>query len=254
MPKRRSSIGDLSSPQRVYLTNSEHKLSIHSQSNVGALQVLWSVATVLFLTIGLFLGFGTNPFAEATLVDWIGGVTTAAAVLIVILALLLNDRQNARQFKGNDENKPGCFVEVLRNGSKQHIDIQEVVVGDVVLLQPGQLVPCDGVFLSGHNVFCDESRMTGHADEIIKMTYDDCIASDRRPASVDHGNSEGDKSQRKMNSFDVELGMEPPDQDCFLVGGCKVLAGTGSYVVTSVGKNCLSGRIITGLTLYPFSH
>lgn len=34
---------------------------------------------------------------------------------------------------------------------------QDVVVGDIALLEPGEIVPCDGVFLSGHNCRCDES-------------------------------------------------------------------------------------------------
>ena len=164
------------------------------------------------------------------------------------MAKLLSDQQNARHFERNHQNKKSNLVEVLRNGSKQHINIQDVVVGDVVLLQPGEVVPCDGVFLSGHNVLCDESSITGHADEIMKAVYEDCIVLDRRFSEIYHDNSEGDRTQRDTNSFGTEHGIEPPDQDCFLVGGSKVLAGTGFYVVTSVGKHCLMGRITMGLT------
>jgi len=204
---------------------------------------------VLFLTFSLFLGFGTTLFTESNPVDWVGVTTTVAAVLIIVLAILLSDQQNARHSKENDQNRKYNLVEVLRNGSKHHINIQDVVVGEVVLLQPGKVVPCDGVFLSGHNVLCDESSMTGHADESMKAIYDDCIALDRRFAEIYHGNSEGHRTQRNTNSFGTEHDIELPDKDCFLVGGSKVLAGTGSYVVTSVGKHCFTGRITMGLTL-----
>jgi magnesium-transporting ATPase (P-type) len=82
----------------------------------------------------------------------------------------------------------------------------------------------------------------------MKAVYEDCIVLDRRSSETYHDNSEGDKTQRDTNSFGTEHGIEPPDQDCFLVGGSKVLAGTGSYVVTSVGKHCIMGRITMGLT------
>ncbi|KAH8985212.1 hypothetical protein EDB92DRAFT_1818751 [Lactarius akahatsu] len=40
----------------------------------------------------------------------------------------------------------------IRDGGEWQIDIHEVIVGDVVLLEPGEVIPCNGVFLSGHNI------------------------------------------------------------------------------------------------------
>ncbi len=54
------------------------------------------------------------------------------------------------------------------NGGERQIHVHQVVVGDVVLLEPGEVTPCDGVFLSGHNVQCDESSATGESDAIKK--------------------------------------------------------------------------------------
>lgn len=192
-------------------------------------QAPWSIATVTLLVLSLFL----NPLTKGTPVDWVEGIKTVVAVYAIILAGSLN--------KGHNKIKEDRIVKVLRNGSEHQIDVQQVVVGDVVRLEPGKLAPCDGVFLSGHNVLCDESAMTGHADEIMKISYDDCKARHRRLSPVGYGISEGDSPQ---NSF----GMEPLDQDCFLIAGSKVLAGNGSYVVTSVGIHCLNGRITTGLS------
>jgi len=49
--------------------------------------------------------------------------------------------------------------------------IHSVVVGDVVLFEPGEIIPCDGIFLSHHNVRCDESGATGESDVIKKVSY-----------------------------------------------------------------------------------
>jgi len=54
--------------------------------------------------------------------------------------------------------------------------IHSVVVGDVVLFDPGENIPCDGIFVSHHNVWCDESGATGKSDAIKKLSYHECIA------------------------------------------------------------------------------
>jgi len=50
------------------------------------------------------------------------------------------------------------------------------VVGDVALLEPEEIVPCDCIFLSGHNFKCDESAATGESDAIKKVSYTDRLA------------------------------------------------------------------------------
>lgn len=59
---------------------------------------------------------------------------------------------------------------------------QEVVVGDIALLEPGEIVPCDGVFISGHNCRCDESAATGESDAIRKVSWDDWTALRKKHA------------------------------------------------------------------------
>ena len=56
-----------------------------------------------------------------------------------------------------------------------------MVVGDIALLELGEVIPCDGVFLSGHNLKCDESGVTGELDAIKKVFYDECITRRIRP-------------------------------------------------------------------------
>ena len=95
----------------------------------------------------------------------------------------LNDWQKERQFQTLNEKKEERGVKVIRNGAERIVDVHEVVVGDIATLEPGEIVPCDGVFLSGHNVKCDESGATGESDAIRKLSYEECIrAHDRGEA------------------------------------------------------------------------
>lgn len=132
----------------------------------------------------------------------------------------LNDFQKERQFQSLNEKKEERGVKVIRNDVEQIIDIKQVVVGDVALLEPGEIVPCDGVFLSGHNVKCDESGATGESDAIRKVSYDDLM---KTPKGQEHGHT-----------------------DCFIVSGSKVLEGYGRYVVIAVGTKSFNGRIMMG--------
>lgn len=132
----------------------------------------------------------------------------------------LNDWQKERQFQTLNEKKEERGVKVIRNGVEQVIDIRAVVVGDIALLEPGEIIPCDGVFLSGHNVKCDESGATGESDAIRKISYEDCMRQQK--------------------------GFEHAHQDCFMVSGSKVLEGYGQYVVIAVGTKSFNGRIMMG--------
>ncbi|KAL2508992.1 Calcium-transporting ATPase 12 [Forsythia ovata] len=53
------------------------------------------------------------------------------------------------------------LVIVLRNGLMQQILYKKLVVGDVVYLKKGDKVPADGLFLDGHSLELDESKITG---------------------------------------------------------------------------------------------
>ena len=95
------------------------------------------------------------------------------------------------------------------------------------MLEPGEVVPCDGIFLSGHNVKCDESGATGESDAIKKVSYEECIAP---------------KYQSGAGGRDL-----PSHTDCFIVSGSRVLEGVGSYMVIAVGTKSFNGRIMMAL-------
>ncbi|KAH9033383.1 calcium-translocating P-type ATPase [Lactarius pseudohatsudake] len=212
--------------------------------------VLLSIAAVVSLALGLFQDFGTHRPQGEPPVDWVEGVAIIVAILVVVAVGSLNDWQEERQFRALNEKKEERLVKVIRDGEERQIDVHQVVVGDVVLLEPGEVAPCDGIFLSGYNVWCDESTATGESDAIKKLSYDECIAlRDKRVMEFDPDGPTGDgesvsASQRTANPSGLEsLG----HADCFIVSGSKIVAGVGSYVVISVGTKNFNGRIMMAL-------
>jgi len=104
--------------------------------------------------------------------------------------------------------------------------LQEVVVGDIALLAPGEIIPCDGIFLSGHNVTCDESAMRGETTVVKKAPFSQCVALKQvHPQHVVDANNHGSAPRDTWKHC----------MDCFIVSGSKVLGGFGRYVVVAVG-------------------
>ena len=60
----------------------------------------------------------------------------------------LNDWQKECQFQTPSEKKDERGVTVIRDGVEMVVDIKQVVVGDIALVEPGEIVPCDVVFLA----------------------------------------------------------------------------------------------------------
>lgn len=202
-------------------------------------QILLTIAAVVSLALGLYQDLGAPThytFDDQNCpppqgcadpkVDWVEGVAICVAIAIVILVGSINDWQKERQFKKLNEKREDRTVKVIRGGTEMVINVRDVVVGDIALLEPGEIIPVDGVFIRGHNVRCDESGATGESDAIKKFSYQECI--DER-STLQPGKS--------------------AKRDCFMVSGSKVLEGVGEYVVISVGKNSFNGRILMGRCL-----
>ena len=158
---------------------------------------------------------------------WAQGAAIITAILIVVLVGSLNNWKKEKLIGVLNEKKEHRLVKVIRDDEAKQIHADEVVVGDIVLIEPGDVIPCDGIFLSGHNVRCDESNVTRESDTIKKVSYEECIAlRDKRLTELDPGGPSGDGEL---------LGRA----DCFIVSGSKVLEGVGSYVVIAVGTKSL---------------
>jgi Mg2+-importing ATPase len=58
---------------------------------------------------------------------------------------------------------------VLRDGKEQEISIEEVVPGDVVILNAGDVIPGDCVILESKDLFADEAALTGETYPVEKQ-------------------------------------------------------------------------------------
>jgi P-type Ca2+ transporter type 2C len=184
--------------------------------------ILLTVAAVVSLALGIFQSVRPKTGETGANVEWVEGVAIVVAILIVVVVGAANDWQKERQFVKLNKKKDERFVKVKRSGKSLEISVYDVLVGDVMHLEPGDLIPVDGIYIDGHNLKCDESSATGESD-IIKKT----------PATQVFRAIENHEPLGKM--------------DPFILSGGKVTEGLGTFLVTSVGIYSSYGKTMMSL-------
>jgi len=184
--------------------------------------ILLSIAAAISLAIGLYQTFGTKHDPSHPKIEWVEGVAIIVAIVIVVVVGSLNDYQKERQFVKLNAKKQDRDVNVIRSGKTMEISVFDILVGDVVHLEPGDMIPVDGIFIDGHNVKCDESQTTGESDLLRKT-----------PADTVYAAIENHESTRKL--------------DPFILSGAQVTEGVGTFLVTSTGVNSSYGKTLMSL-------
>lgn len=157
------------------------------------LQIL-IVAAVVSLAVGLY---------DDPTTGYVEGVAILAAVLLVSFVTAINDDQKERQFRALSAVNDDVDIVVLREGKPTQIPVDQIVIGDVISLQAGDKIPCDGVLVSCDGCECNESTLTGEPDDVMKNLHD----------------------------------------DPFLLSGCTMEAGSAQFIATAVGENSQWGII-----------
>ncbi|CAK9021457.1 Plasma membrane calcium-transporting ATPase 3 (PMCA3) (Plasma membrane calcium ATPase isoform 3) (Plasma membrane calcium pump isoform 3) [Durusdinium trenchii] len=169
--------------------------------------------------VSLFLGLVVEHDYEH---GWIEGVSILVSVTVVVNVTAATDYSKAADFRRQsielDNQKK---VNVLRAGESETIHPAELVVGDVVRLSVGDILPADGVLLNASDIKMDESALTGETELLPKGLW--------RAGS----------SRNLAGSSDRV--------DPFIVSGTNVMHGSGRMLVTAVGRNSMQGKILARL-------
>lgn len=153
----------------------------------------------------------------SAIVSGILGDAESAAVIVIVITInaILGTVQTvkAEQSLQSLKNLSGPEAKVLRDGAAVIVPARELVVGDVILLEAGDMVPADGRLIENASLKINESALTGESLAVEKST-----------AAI---------------SEDVPLG----DRTNMLFSGSFVTYGRGKAVVTDIGMETEVGRI-----------
>lgn len=154
----------------------------------------------------------------AACVSMFTGNLDSSIVIFVVITMnaVLGTAQHIKAQKSLDSLKAMSApnARVIRNGVQTEIPSSEVVVGDILLIEAGNVAPADGRLIEAASLQVNESALTGESLSVLKTT-------------------------EKLDRDDLPLG----DRINMLYSGSTVGNGRGVAVVTGVGMDTEIGKI-----------
>lgn len=169
----------------------------------------------------VFIGQFKNPLiyilllagvASAFVGEVVDSQVIAVAVLInVIIGYIQEDKANSAL------NKLKLMIEhhaqVIRDGQELDILTSELVIGDILVLKPGQLIAADARIFKLANLETNEASLTGESASVLKT----------------------------IKPVPLKTGLA--DRKSMIYAGTSILSGTGLAVVIATGKDTELGKI-----------
>jgi Cu+-exporting ATPase len=128
----------------------------------------YSMIAVLFPTLFAAAGVELGLYFD----------TSAMIIALILLGRFLETRakgQTSEAIKKLIGLNPKTAL-VIRDGGEKEIAIEDVQVGDLILVRPGERVPVDGIIREGYSSI-DESVITGESIPIEKKAGDEVIGA-----------------------------------------------------------------------------
>ena len=144
-------------------------------------------------------------------------------VILVTASTLLEFFEEYRSNKAAEKLKElvATTTSVIRDGKEIKIPIKDVVIGDIVLLSAGSMIPADLRIIEDKDLFVGQSSLTGESDAVRKITNSEVSLED-----ID-------------NISDL-------DTICFM--GTNVISGSAKGVVIKTADSTYFGKVAHTLT------
>ena len=122
---------------------------------------------------------------------------------------------------------------VIRNGKEQKIDIEEIVLGDVILLSQGDQIPSDSYVLEGE-VEVNEALLTGESDLILKSKEDKLLSGSYVTSGKCYAKVEKVGEDNFANSI-ISATKKYKENNSELINSMKKVTKFTSFVIIPVG-------------------
>jgi len=180
-----------------------------------ALKDLMVRILILAAIVSIVLGC---TFSEDPSKDWVDGVSIVVAVLIVVLVGSITDYQKENKFHElNEVQSEGTKYKLIRNGEPQDHISDDLLVGDLIMINYGDIMAADILLIEGNGIKMDESALTGESDAMKKEKFDKC-------------NELLKSGEKKLPSP-------------LILSGTNCIEGSGKGIVIAVGEHSQKGII-----------
>ena len=178
--------------------------------------------TVILLVIAL-VSLVTNVWLAKP-----GEEDPTTSIIIVVLVLISGGIRFVQELQSDRaaSNLSRLIVNtatVIREGAEQELPIDELVVGDIIKLSAGDMIPADVLLLDSRDFFVQQSGLTGESDAVEKV----CLAK---------------SDEQKLDSL--------LETESLAFMGTNVISGRATALVLVVGDETMMGAIEQTLNTY----
>ncbi len=99
--------------------------------------------------------------------NWFETLGILIAIFLASFISTISEYGSEKAFKRLQKESSQVFVRVKRNGKLVNVSIDDLVVGDIVIIGSGEIIPADAFLVKG-NILIDESRLNGESREVEK--------------------------------------------------------------------------------------
>ena len=129
------------------------------------------IIRILLIALGIKTIFLIKDF------DWYETVGIVIAIFLASFISSISEYGSEKAFEKLQEESSKIKCRVRRNGKVVEINVDDVVVGDIVLLEAGERIPADGIIVDGE-ISVDESTLNGESKEKYKYPNHNNINDD----------------------------------------------------------------------------
>ncbi len=145
----------------------------HHAADMNTLIALGTSSAWIYSTVALFF---PSIFPEGTATPFYDVTAVVTALVVLGQALEVRAKGQTSQAIRKLMDLQAKTARVIRNGQEVEIPVEEVLVGDIVVVRPGEKIPVDGVIVEGRSAV-DESMVTGESLPVDKAVGDEVIGA-----------------------------------------------------------------------------
>ena len=176
--------------------------------------IILIISSLIEIGISLFNKF----FKGENNIDYLDGISIIVAIVVVVMVGSITNYKKEMKFHSlNDFEKKAAKYNVIRGGTNHYVISDELLVGDLVKINYGEILPADMILIEGNGLKIDESSLTGESNSVSKKCYEECL-------------------EELLNKK-----KEPSSNLLFC--GTNVVEGSGSAIVVAIGEYSQKGII-----------
>ena len=146
---------------------------------------------------------------------WIDGASVLFAVIVVVsVESFTNWQKEKKFFELNNLKNSTTFFKTIRNKIKINTKSEDLLVGDIIYITLGDVIPADLLIIESNGIKIDESSLTGESNSVSKEKFENCISN-----------------PLKKNISPI------------LLSGTNCIEGNGKALVIGVGEKSTKGKI-----------